>query len=43
MTNLARTTAGALVHKLQAAGHIEAGYRSIRLLAPDALRATLAD
>jgi len=43
MTNLARSTAGALVHKLQAAGHIEAGYRSIRLLAPDALRATLAD
>ena len=43
MTNLARSTAAALVHKLQAAGHIEAGYRSIRLLAPDALRATLAD
>jgi CRP-like cAMP-binding protein len=43
MTNLARTTAGALLRRLQAAGHIEVGYRSIILRAPDALRATLAD
>jgi CRP/FNR family cyclic AMP-dependent transcriptional regulator len=43
MTNLARSTTGTLLHKLQAAGHIELGYRSIRLLAPDALRTTLAD
>ena len=43
MTNMARTTAGALLHKLQTAGHVEAGYRSIRLLAPDALRGMLTD
>lgn len=43
MTNIARTTVGALLHKLQAAGHVEAGYRSIRLLAPDRLRSILAD
>jgi CRP-like cAMP-binding protein len=43
MTIMARTTAGALLHKLQSTGHIEAGYRSIRILAPDALRAMLAD
>ena len=43
MTNLARTTAGALLHKLQAAGHVEVGYRNIRLLAPDPLRAMLTD
>ena len=42
MTNMARTTAGALLHKLQAAGHVEVGYRSLRLVAPDALRKTLA-
>ena len=42
MTNLARTTAGALLHKLQAAGHVEVGYRNIRL-APDPLRAMLTD
>ena len=41
MSNMARTTAGALLQKLQAAGHIEVGYRSLRLLAPDALRAIL--
>ena len=43
MTNLARTTAGAVLHKLQAAGHVEVGYRNIRLLAPDPLRAMLTD
>ena len=43
MTIMARTTAGALLHKLQTAGHIEARYRSIRVLAPDALRAMLAE
>jgi CRP/FNR family cyclic AMP-dependent transcriptional regulator len=43
MTNMARTTAGALLHKLQAAGHVESGYRSIRLLAPERLRSMLAD
>ena len=41
MSNMARTTAGALLQKLQAAGHVEVGYRSLRLLAPDALRAIL--
>jgi CRP-like cAMP-binding protein len=43
MTIMARTTAGALLHKLQTAGHVDAGYRSIRIIAPDALREMLAD
>ncbi len=43
MTNLARTTAGALLQKLHAAGHVEVGYRSVRIRAPDRLRAMLAD
>ncbi len=43
MTIIARTTAGAVLHKLQAAGHLEFGYRSIRILAPDAPRAMLTD
>lgn len=41
MTNLARTTAGTVLRALAADGHIEASYRRIRILAPDALRALL--
>ena len=43
MMIIARTTAGALLQKLKSSGHIEAGYRSIRILAPDALRRMLVD
>jgi hypothetical protein len=43
MTNLARTTAGIVLRKLQASGHLEAAYRHIRILAPDALRAMLTE
>ena len=41
MTNLARTTAGTVLRKLAADGHIEVSYRRIRILAPDALRRAL--
>ena len=41
MTNLARTTAGTVLRKLAADGHIEVSYRRVRILAPDALRMTL--
>ncbi len=41
MTNLARTTAGAVLRTLEAAGHLKVSYRRIRVLAPDALRAML--
>ena len=41
MTNLARTTAGAVLRKLEASGHVRVSYRRVRILAPDALRATL--
>jgi CRP/FNR family transcriptional regulator, cyclic AMP receptor protein len=41
MTNLARTTAGTVLRKLEAAGHIDVSYRRVRILAPDALRAML--
>jgi CRP/FNR family cyclic AMP-dependent transcriptional regulator len=43
MTNMARTTAGILLRKLRAAGHVEVGYRSLRLIAPDELRAMLSN
>ncbi len=41
MTNLARTTAGAVLRKLAGDGHIEVSYRRVRILAPDALRMVL--
>lgn len=41
MTNLARTTAGAVLRKFEASGHLEVSYRRVRILAPDALRAVL--
>lgn len=43
MSNVARTTAGAVLRKLEAMGHLEQSYRRIRILAPDALRAMLLD
>ena len=43
MSNVARTTAGAVLRKLEAMGHLEHAYRQIRILAPDALRAMLLD
>ena len=41
MTNLARTTAGAVLRNLEASGCLEVSYRRVRILAPDALRAML--
>ena len=41
LSNIARTTAGAVLRKLEALGHLEQSYRRIRILAPDALRAML--
>ena len=41
MTNLARTTAGAVLRRLEASGYLEVSYRRVRILAPDALRAIL--
>ena len=41
MTNLARTTAGAVLRTLEASGHVKVSYRRVRILAPDALRAML--
>jgi len=43
MSNVARTTAGAVLRKLEAMGHLEQSYRRLRILAPDALRAMLRD
>ncbi|MGC2204256.1 MAG: helix-turn-helix domain-containing protein [Stellaceae bacterium] len=43
MSNVARTTAGAVLRKLEAMGLLEQSYRRIRILAPDALRAMLRD
>jgi len=43
MSNVSRTTTGAVLRKLEALGHLEQSYRRIRLLAPDALRAMLHD
>ncbi|HLG81170.1 MAG TPA: Crp/Fnr family transcriptional regulator [Bradyrhizobium sp.] len=41
--NVARTTAGAILRKLEAEGHIALSYRRIDILAPDALRKMLRD
>jgi len=41
MTNLARTTAGTVLRKLEADGGVEVSYRRVRILAPDALRMML--
>jgi CRP/FNR family transcriptional regulator, cyclic AMP receptor protein len=43
MANVARTTAGTILRKLEADGHIGLSYRRIRILAPDALRAMVQD
>jgi CRP-like cAMP-binding protein len=41
MANVARTTAGSILRKLEADGHIELSYRRISILAPDALKEML--
>jgi hypothetical protein len=41
MANIARTTAGAILRKLESDGHIALSYRRITILAPDALRKML--
>ena len=43
MANLARTTAGVVLRQLRSAGHVDVAYRSVHILAPDALRAMLMD
>jgi CRP/FNR family cyclic AMP-dependent transcriptional regulator len=43
MSNVARTTAGAILRKLEASGYVDLSYRHIRILAPDALRSMLGD
>jgi CRP/FNR family cyclic AMP-dependent transcriptional regulator len=43
MANVARTTAGAILRKLEADGHLALSYRRVRILAPDAMRAMLCD
>jgi CRP-like cAMP-binding protein len=43
LSNVARTTAGAVLRKLEAQGCLEQSYRRIRILAPDALRDLLRD
>jgi CRP/FNR family cyclic AMP-dependent transcriptional regulator len=43
MANVARTTAGAILRKLEADGHLALSYRRIRILEPDELRAMLRD
>jgi CRP/FNR family cyclic AMP-dependent transcriptional regulator len=43
LSNLSRTTAGAVLRRLQASGYLEVSYRRIHILAPDALRAMLKD
>jgi CRP/FNR family transcriptional regulator, cyclic AMP receptor protein len=43
MANVARTTAGAILRKLQADGYLVLSYRRIHILAPDALRTMLLD
>ena len=43
MANVARTTAGAILRKLEADGHLALSYRRIRILKPDALREMLHD
>ena len=43
MANMARTTVNAVLRALEAAGCLEVSYRRLRILAPDRLRAMLAD
>jgi CRP-like cAMP-binding protein len=43
LANVARTTVGAVLRKLEAMGHIEQLYRRIRILASEPLRAMLRD
>jgi len=43
LSNLARTTTGAILRQLEESGHLEVSYRHIRILAPDALRSMLVD
>lgn len=43
LSNLARTTAGAILRQLEGSGHLAVSYRHIRILAPDALRAMLVE
>jgi CRP-like cAMP-binding protein len=43
MANVARTTAGAILRKLEADGHLALSYRRISILAPDELRGVLRD
>jgi CRP/FNR family transcriptional regulator, cyclic AMP receptor protein len=43
MSNLSRTTAGSILRRFEASGHLEVSYRHIRILAPDALRAMLVE
>ena len=41
MADVARTTVNAVLRKLQTSGLVELSYRSVRVLAPDALRSML--
>jgi CRP/FNR family transcriptional regulator, cyclic AMP receptor protein len=43
MANIARTTAGAILRKLEVEGQVALSYRRISILAPDALRTMLRD
>jgi CRP/FNR family transcriptional regulator, cyclic AMP receptor protein len=43
MANMARTSVNAALKKLEASGAVELGYRRIRILAPDGLRARLTE
>jgi CRP/FNR family transcriptional regulator, cyclic AMP receptor protein len=43
MANVARTTAGAILRRLEADGHLALSYRRISILAPDELRKMLRD
>jgi len=41
LANLSRTSAGAILRRLQAEGHLTMSYGRISILAPDALRSML--
>ena len=43
IANVARTTAGAILRKLESNGHVALSYRRINILAPNALRMMLRD
>ncbi len=43
LANIARTTAGSVLRGLASEGHIEHQYRRVRILAPEALRAMIAE